>query len=136
MEMTAGHGVDVAIEAVGVPATFDICQAILAPGGRLANVWGSRRPCHPAPGEVVGSQYHDQHSPGRHDHHADVAENSFRLLFWTKSAKSWVTRCGPGKIRQAIVELFGEVDGQEDHSPGEQGSSGQRSEGVQGKSKA
>jgi len=28
----------VAIEAVGVPATFDICQAILAPGGRLANV--------------------------------------------------------------------------------------------------
>ena len=38
MDLTAGHGVDVAIEAVGVPATFDICQAILAPGGRLANV--------------------------------------------------------------------------------------------------
>ena len=38
MELTAGQGVDVAIEAVGVPATFDICQAILAPGGRLANV--------------------------------------------------------------------------------------------------
>ena len=38
MDMTAGHGVDVAIEAVGVPATFNICQAILAPGGRLANV--------------------------------------------------------------------------------------------------
>jgi len=38
MDMTAGLGVDVAIEAAGVPATFDICQAILAPGGRLANV--------------------------------------------------------------------------------------------------
>jgi alcohol dehydrogenase len=38
MDLTAGHGVDVAIEAVGVPATFDMCQAILAPGGRLANV--------------------------------------------------------------------------------------------------
>jgi alcohol dehydrogenase len=38
MDLTAGQGVDVAIEAVGVPATFDICQAILAPGGRLANV--------------------------------------------------------------------------------------------------
>ena len=38
MDLTEGHGVDVAIEAVGVPATFDICQAILAPGGRLANV--------------------------------------------------------------------------------------------------
>jgi alcohol dehydrogenase len=38
MALTGGAGVDVAIEAVGVPATFDICQAILAPGGRLANV--------------------------------------------------------------------------------------------------
>jgi alcohol dehydrogenase len=38
MDLTAGQGVDVAIEAVGVPAAFDICQAILAPGGRLANV--------------------------------------------------------------------------------------------------
>jgi alcohol dehydrogenase len=38
MRLTGGAGVDVAIEAVGVPATFDICQAILAPGGRLANI--------------------------------------------------------------------------------------------------
>ena len=38
MALTHGEGVDVAIEAVGVPATFDICQAILAPGGRLANI--------------------------------------------------------------------------------------------------
>ena len=38
MSLTGGKGVDVAIEAVGVPATFDICQSILAPGGRLANV--------------------------------------------------------------------------------------------------
>ena len=38
MAYTSGNGVDVAIEAVGVPATFDICQSILAPGGRLANV--------------------------------------------------------------------------------------------------
>ena len=33
-----GVGVDVAIEAVGIPATFDVCQKILAPGARLANV--------------------------------------------------------------------------------------------------
>jgi alcohol dehydrogenase len=38
MEMTQGAGVDVAIEAVGIPATFDICQAIVAAGGRIANV--------------------------------------------------------------------------------------------------
>jgi alcohol dehydrogenase len=38
MELTKGAGVDVAIEAVGLPATFAICQAIVAPGGRIANV--------------------------------------------------------------------------------------------------
>ena len=38
MTLTHGAGVDVAIEAVGIPATFDICQAIIAPGGRIANV--------------------------------------------------------------------------------------------------
>jgi len=38
MELTGGAGVDVAIEAVGMPATFGICQAIVAAGGRIANV--------------------------------------------------------------------------------------------------
>lgn len=31
-------GVDVAIEAVGLPSTFDICQKIVRPGGHLANI--------------------------------------------------------------------------------------------------
>ena len=38
MALTHAAGVDVAIEAVGLSATFDICQAIIAPGGRIANV--------------------------------------------------------------------------------------------------
>jgi len=38
LELTGGEGVDVAVEAVGIPETFDICQSILAPGGHLANV--------------------------------------------------------------------------------------------------
>jgi alcohol dehydrogenase len=38
MDLTGGAGVDVAIEAVGIPTTFDVCQSILAPGGHLANV--------------------------------------------------------------------------------------------------
>ena len=38
MELTEGAGVDVAIEAVGIPATFAICQDIVAAGGRIANV--------------------------------------------------------------------------------------------------
>jgi alcohol dehydrogenase len=38
MELTGNKGVDVAIEAVGIPATFDICQEIVAAGGHIANV--------------------------------------------------------------------------------------------------
>jgi alcohol dehydrogenase len=38
MKLTDGKGVDVAIEAVGLVATFDICQSIVAAGGHLANV--------------------------------------------------------------------------------------------------
>jgi alcohol dehydrogenase len=38
MELTHGEGVDVAIEAVGIPATFDICQGIIGAGGHLANI--------------------------------------------------------------------------------------------------
>jgi len=33
-----GDGVDVAIEAVGIPATWDICQKIVKPGAHIANV--------------------------------------------------------------------------------------------------
>ena len=38
MKLTGGRGVDTAIEAVGIPATFKICQDIVAPGGTIANV--------------------------------------------------------------------------------------------------
>ncbi|MGG7566791.1 zinc-binding dehydrogenase [Rhodovulum sp. DZ06] len=38
LAMTDGVGVDVAMEAVGVPATFELCQDVIAPGGRIANI--------------------------------------------------------------------------------------------------
>jgi len=38
MKLTDGRGVDTAIEAVGIPATFELCQAIVAAGGVIANV--------------------------------------------------------------------------------------------------
>lgn len=38
MRLTGGNGVDVAIEAVGVPETFELCQELIAPGGHIANV--------------------------------------------------------------------------------------------------
>jgi len=36
--LTGGRGVDAAIEAVGVPATFELCQDLVAPGGVIANI--------------------------------------------------------------------------------------------------
>lgn len=38
MQMTGGRGVDTAIEAVGIPASFLTCEDIIAPGGTIANV--------------------------------------------------------------------------------------------------
>lgn len=37
MRLTDGLGVDVAIEAVGIPATFDMTTQIVRPGGHIAN---------------------------------------------------------------------------------------------------
>jgi alcohol dehydrogenase len=38
MKMTGSRGVDTAIEAVGIPATFEMCEKIVAPGGNIANI--------------------------------------------------------------------------------------------------
>ena len=38
MKMTGGRGVDTAIEAVGIPATFELCEGIIAAGGVIANI--------------------------------------------------------------------------------------------------
>lgn len=36
--LTAGRGADTVIEAVGIPASFELCQDLVAPGGVIANV--------------------------------------------------------------------------------------------------
>ncbi len=36
--VTGGRGADVAIEAVGVPASFELCTSLVRPGGRVANI--------------------------------------------------------------------------------------------------
>jgi alcohol dehydrogenase len=38
MDLTRGLGADVAIEAVGVPDTFELCAEMIRPGGHVANV--------------------------------------------------------------------------------------------------
>ena len=37
-QLTGGLGVDVAIEAVGIPASFELCTRLIRPGGRVANI--------------------------------------------------------------------------------------------------
>ncbi|MEI9930119.1 MAG: zinc-binding dehydrogenase [Rhizomicrobium sp.] len=38
MKLTGGRGVDTAIEAVGIPATFELCEKIVTSGGIIANI--------------------------------------------------------------------------------------------------
>ena len=74
MALTGGAGVDVAVEAVGIPATFDICQAIVAPG-RPHRQRRRPRQAGPAPARAaLGPQHHPHHAAGRHGHDADAAQ--------------------------------------------------------------
>lgn len=47
MKLTNGRGCDVVIEAVGIPASFELCQDLVAFGGHLANIG-----VHGAPAEL------------------------------------------------------------------------------------
>ena len=38
MNLTNNKGVDTAIEAVGIPSTFELCEAIIGAGGHIANI--------------------------------------------------------------------------------------------------
>lgn len=38
MVLTGGLGVDTAIEAIGIPASFELCQVIIGVGGTIANI--------------------------------------------------------------------------------------------------
>ena len=38
LSLTGGKGADAVIEAVGVPASFELCQDLVAPGGTIANI--------------------------------------------------------------------------------------------------
>ncbi|MCX4553491.1 zinc-dependent alcohol dehydrogenase family protein [Streptomyces sp. NBC_01267] len=37
-DLTEGYGADAAVEAVGVPETFELCTRVVRPGGRIANI--------------------------------------------------------------------------------------------------
>jgi threonine dehydrogenase-like Zn-dependent dehydrogenase len=78
MAMTLGKGVDVAIEAVGVPETFELCQSIIAAGGHIANVGvhGQSVPLHL---ETLWSrEHHHHHAPRGCRDHTAAAQNRDR----------------------------------------------------------
>ena len=66
MDLTGGLGVDTAIEAVGVPETFELCAELIRPGGTV----GERRCSWPsgdiASGEALDPRRPDHDRPGRH----------------------------------------------------------------------
>ena len=78
MKMTGKRGVDTAIEAVGIPATFELCEKIVAAGGTIANigVHGKKVDLHLE--TPVGPQHHHHHATGGYRQHADAAEDSLR----------------------------------------------------------
>ena len=55
MAMTDGLGVDVAIEAVGIPLTFDMCTELVRPGGTVANAGVHGRSVEPS-SRICGSR--------------------------------------------------------------------------------
>ena len=75
MEMTGGRGVDTAIEAVGVPATFELCEEIVAPGGMIANigVHGVKADLHLE--RLWDRNITHHHAARGHRHHADAAQD-------------------------------------------------------------
>ena len=50
LKLTAGRGADTVIEAVGVPATFELCEEIVAPGGIISRYRVRNLPGVPRPG--------------------------------------------------------------------------------------
>ena len=74
MALTGGAGVDVAIEAVGIPATFDICQSILARGRPPGQHRRPRQARGTASREALGSQCRDHDAAGGHGGDPDAAQ--------------------------------------------------------------
>ena len=62
--LTDGLGADVTIEAVGVPATFELAAALVRPGGHVANIGVHGQPATLHLEELVDQGHHDHDRPG------------------------------------------------------------------------
>ena len=78
MALTDGLGVDVAIEAVGIPRTFEMCYQVVRPAGHIANV-GVHGTGVSLPLDTLWiSNITIAMGAGEHRHHRDVAEDGRR----------------------------------------------------------
>ena len=79
MKLTQGRGVDTAIEAVGIPMTFELCEPIVAAGGTIAKIGahGTNVDLHLERlwdrNITISTQLVD--TAGRHGQHADPAQD-------------------------------------------------------------
>ena len=72
--LTDGLGADVTIEAVGVPASFELAVKLVRPGGRIANIGVHGEPGHAPSRGAVDQEHHDHHRAGQRVLHADPAQ--------------------------------------------------------------
>ena len=72
-DLTGGLGADVTIEAVGVPATFELAAALVRPGGHVANIGVHGDVGDAAPRGAVDQERHHHHGARRHLLDADPA---------------------------------------------------------------
>ncbi len=69
MKLTGARGVDTAIEAVGILATLELCEQILAPGGTIARIGA---PATTAAVHLARLWGRARHAPGPAKHTFDV----------------------------------------------------------------
>jgi alcohol dehydrogenase len=81
MELTDGRGCDVVIEAVGVPASFELCQDLVAFGGNIANIGVHGAPC----------KLHIDKLWGYNIGKADLCEQWLRKWLMSKQQSRWVS---------------------------------------------
>jgi alcohol dehydrogenase len=72
-DLTHGLGADVVVEAVGVPDTFELCTALVRPGGHVAKRRRARPLGDVAPRDSVDQGHHDHNRARRHVDDASVA---------------------------------------------------------------
>ena len=75
MKMTGKRGVDTAIEAVGIPATFELCEKIVTAGRPYRQHRRAWEESGPSSGESLGSQHLDHDAAGRYRHHTDAVQD-------------------------------------------------------------